>query len=215
MGWLREEARHLSGELLNNDKLSVAKLISSVTSIPDNIQLNMTYTDPVTGKNTTCWDHCPLSTDSKVGGQDFVFTAGARNMTGLQMQLKTWIGAGAGLSSVELLSPGKLFHLECWGPELIFQVPSLLHLLMVIPVFVQARVHLQYRLQETGHKAQYIPLSQLRRPTTLKPKSLAHPLITLPSHFTHKSPRQDITKSTYPSPLVLKLKIAVVGQQSI
>jgi hypothetical protein len=85
--------------------------MSSLTTIPDNIQLNMTYTDPITGKNATCWDHCPLSVDKAVGAQDFVFTDGPRNMTGLQMQLKTWIGAGAGLSSVELLSPGTCFPL--------------------------------------------------------------------------------------------------------
>jgi hypothetical protein len=71
----------------------------------------MTYTDPLTGKNATCWEHCPLSVDPKFGAQDFIFTEGPRNMTGLQMQLKTWIGAGAGLSSVELLSPGEQLNL--------------------------------------------------------------------------------------------------------
>lgn len=68
----------------------------------------MTYTDPVTGKNETCWDHCPLSTESSISAQDYIFTTGPRNLTGLQMQLKTWIGDGAGLSSVQLLSDGAL-----------------------------------------------------------------------------------------------------------
>ena len=79
----------------------------SITSLPDYTQLNMTYTDPVTGKNATCWEHCPLSTDSSIAAQDFIFTAGARNLTGLQMELKQWIGNGAGLSSVQLLSEGE------------------------------------------------------------------------------------------------------------
>lgn len=66
----------------------------------------MTYTDPATGKNGTCTSHCPLYTDSSIAGQDFVFTDGTRNLTGFQMQLKEWMGDGAGLSSVELLTDG-------------------------------------------------------------------------------------------------------------
>lgn len=72
----------------------------------------MTYTD-ASGKNATCWEHCPLSTDPTVSAQDFIFTLGARNLTGLQIQLKTWIGSGAGLSSVQLLSEGE--HLSGLG----------------------------------------------------------------------------------------------------
>lgn len=77
-----------------------------MTSLPDNTQLNMTYTDPKTGQNATCWEHCPLYTDSSIAAQDFLFTAGSRSLTGLQLELKTWIGDGAGLSSVQLLSDG-------------------------------------------------------------------------------------------------------------
>lgn len=77
-----------------------------VTALPDDVQLNMTYTDPATGKTETCWEHCPLYTNSSISAQDFLFTAGVQNMTGLQMQLKTWIGDGAGLSSVQVLSEG-------------------------------------------------------------------------------------------------------------
>jgi hypothetical protein len=88
-------------------------LTRSITSLPDNTQLNMTYTDPTTGKNETCWEYCPLYTDSSIGAQDFVFTAGTRSMTGLQMQLKGWIGNGAALSSVQLLSDGECGCLRC------------------------------------------------------------------------------------------------------
>lgn len=66
----------------------------------------MTYTDPVTGQNQTCAEHCPLSTDPSIGAQDFLFTNGVRNMTGLKMQLKEWTGEGAGMSSIQLLSDG-------------------------------------------------------------------------------------------------------------
>jgi hypothetical protein len=79
----------------------------SITSLPDYTQLNMTYTDPLTGRNETCWSHCPLSTDPNIAAQDYLFTAGPRNLTGLQMQLKGWIGDGAGLSSLQLLSEGE------------------------------------------------------------------------------------------------------------
>lgn len=78
-----------------------------ITSLPDNTQLNMTYTDPTTGKNETCWEHCPLSSDPTVGGQDFVFTDGPRSLTGLQLQLKEWTGDGPGLSGLQLLSEGE------------------------------------------------------------------------------------------------------------
>jgi hypothetical protein len=81
-------------------------LITSLTSIPDNLELKMTYTDPKTGKNETCDAWCPLYTDSSIEAQDFVFTDGSRNMTGMQMQLKEWQGKGAALSWVQLLSDG-------------------------------------------------------------------------------------------------------------
>lgn len=85
-------------------------LTPSLTSIPDNLELKMTYTDPKTGKNETCDAWCPLYTDSSIEAQDFVFTDGSRNMTGMQMQLKEWQGDGAALSWVQLLSDGT-FHM--------------------------------------------------------------------------------------------------------
>lgn len=85
-------------------------LTRSFKSTPDNAQLSLTYTDPATGQNKTCTDRCPLSTDPNVSAQDFIFTNGPKELTGLQMQLKEWIGAGAGLSSVQLLSDGSSYH---------------------------------------------------------------------------------------------------------
>ncbi|WWC62520.1 uncharacterized protein I303_105116 [Kwoniella dejecticola CBS 10117] len=76
------------------------------TSLPDYQELNMTYTDPKTGKNETCTDHCPLYTDSSISAQDFIFTQGVHNLTGFEIQLKEWTGDGAALGSVSLLTDG-------------------------------------------------------------------------------------------------------------
>lgn len=84
------------------------QLTGSITSIPDNEELTMTYTDPESGQNKTCDSHCPLSTDKGIQAQDFMFQGGVRNMTGFKMQLKGWTGSGAGLNSVQLLSDGTL-----------------------------------------------------------------------------------------------------------
>ena len=83
------------------------QLTSRFTSTPDNTLLSLTYTDPSTGRNETCTNSCPLSTDPDLGVQDFIFTNGAREMTGYNMDISAWIGAGAGLSSVQLLSDGE------------------------------------------------------------------------------------------------------------
>nr|XP_031864237.1 uncharacterized protein CI109_000149 [Kwoniella shandongensis]KAA5531309.1 hypothetical protein CI109_000149 [Kwoniella shandongensis] len=77
-----------------------------LTIAPQWVELNMTYTDPKTGKNETCQTHCPLYTDPSISGQDFIFTDGTQNFTGFEMQLKEWIGDGVGLSSVSLLTDG-------------------------------------------------------------------------------------------------------------
>ena len=78
----------------------------SITSAPDNSVISLTYKDS-SGANQTCTDSCPLSVDSKVSAQDFVFTNGAMSLTGLNIHLKEWQGDGAGLSSVQLLSDGE------------------------------------------------------------------------------------------------------------
>ncbi|KAK8858611.1 hypothetical protein IAR55_002840 [Kwoniella newhampshirensis] len=77
-----------------------------ITIAPEWVELNMTYTDPKTGKNETCQTHCPLYTDPTISGQDFIFTDGTQNFTGFEMQLKEWIGDGVALSSVALLTDG-------------------------------------------------------------------------------------------------------------
>ncbi|WVN85113.1 uncharacterized protein L203_100255 [Cryptococcus depauperatus CBS 7841] len=76
------------------------------TVLPSYTELSLTYTNPSTGQTETCTTHCPLYTDPSISGQDFIFTNGALNFTGFQMQLKGWMGGGAGLGSVSLLSEG-------------------------------------------------------------------------------------------------------------
>lgn len=78
----------------------------SVVSIPDDTQLSLTYVDPITGSNATCTLDCPLSTDSSVQAQDFLFTDGARDLTGFQVYLEGWTGEGPGLHRLQLLSSG-------------------------------------------------------------------------------------------------------------
>lgn len=76
-----------------------------VFTIPDNTQQTLTYTDPATGNNATCSSSCPLSTNSSISAQDFLF-ASSQSITGFQVLLEGWIGDGAGLHRLELLSSG-------------------------------------------------------------------------------------------------------------
>lgn len=75
-----------------------------MTSIPDNQVLTLTYNTPGTDETNTCSDNCPLSTDPSVAFQDFLFTGDS--ITGVQLNLKEWNGAGAGLHLLQLLSDG-------------------------------------------------------------------------------------------------------------
>ncbi|VDB95910.1 unnamed protein product [Peniophora sp. CBMAI 1063] len=78
----------------------------SVTTIPDNAVRTLTYLDPATQQNKTCTDACPLGTDSSVLYQDFVFADGQLGITGVQVKLSQWTGAGPGLHIFQLLSSG-------------------------------------------------------------------------------------------------------------
>nr|KIR49806.1 hypothetical protein I312_00898 [Cryptococcus bacillisporus CA1280] len=60
----------------------------------------------VEGRGTTYFCHCPLYINSSISAQDFIFTEGTQNFTGFEMQLKEWVGGGAAISSVALLSDG-------------------------------------------------------------------------------------------------------------
>ncbi|KAJ3498538.1 hypothetical protein NMY22_g19593 [Coprinellus aureogranulatus] len=77
----------------------------SVTTIPDNGVQSLQYVDPTTGENRTCSSNCPLSTDSSVPFQDFLFS-GPQAITGVQIKLNGFTGASAGLHYLQLLSSG-------------------------------------------------------------------------------------------------------------
>ncbi|KAL4078498.1 cortical protein marker for cell polarity-domain-containing protein [Scleroderma yunnanense] len=77
----------------------------SVTSIPDNTVQTLSYVDPSTGENLTCTDPCPLSTDSSILYQDFLFTSPV-TLSGIQITLSKWTGTAPGLHMMQLLSSG-------------------------------------------------------------------------------------------------------------
>ena len=78
---------------------------SSLTTIPDNTVRTLTYVNPSTGSNQTCTENCPLLTDSSILYQDFLFQQ-STGITGFQLKLSQWRGAGPGLHILQLLSSG-------------------------------------------------------------------------------------------------------------
>ncbi|KAK7035276.1 hypothetical protein VNI00_012043 [Paramarasmius palmivorus] len=77
----------------------------SVTTIPDNNVQTLKYLDPVTNQNVTCSDPCPLSTDSSILYQDFLFPSDL-SITGVQIKLSQWTGSSPGLHIAQILSSG-------------------------------------------------------------------------------------------------------------
>ncbi|GAA5897776.1 Rax2p [Sporobolomyces salmoneus] len=80
----------------------------SLVSIPDNQVLELTYsTDPSnpSAGTSTCSDNCILAHNSSIPYQDFLFPEGT-TMTGFQLNVNGWYGAGGGLHLIQLLSQG-------------------------------------------------------------------------------------------------------------
>ncbi|GAA6004226.1 Rax2p [Rhodotorula paludigena] len=80
----------------------------SVVSIPDNQVLELTYaSNPYdsTSELATCSDNCPLAHDPAIPYQDFLFPEGT-SLTGFQLNIFGWYGAGGGLHLLQLLSDG-------------------------------------------------------------------------------------------------------------
>lgn len=78
------------------------------TALPINGIMNFTYTDPDTGEDGLfCDARCPLSSNTSVPYQDFVFwnTVG---MSAFTVDVSDWYGAGGGLDGIELFQNGKL-----------------------------------------------------------------------------------------------------------
>ncbi|KAF8513096.1 cortical protein marker for cell polarity-domain-containing protein [Hysterangium stoloniferum] len=78
----------------------------SVLTIPDNQPLTFNYVDPITLSNKSCSESCPLGTDPSVLYQDFLFNGVPQSLTGVQITLTQWKGAGSGLHILQLLSSG-------------------------------------------------------------------------------------------------------------
>lgn len=83
-------------------------LLYRVVSIPGSVVQTFTYlsdpTDPDSPTTTCDWE-CPLSNDSSVLYEDFLFQSGT-NITGFQIDLDGYYGNGAGLHQLTLLSTG-------------------------------------------------------------------------------------------------------------
>ncbi|KAK0212989.1 cortical protein marker for cell polarity-domain-containing protein [Desarmillaria ectypa] len=78
----------------------------SVITIPDNTVRTLRYLDPTTNENVTCTDPCPLSTDSSLLYQDFLFEENSLSITGVEVKLSEWTGNAPGLHIFQLLSSG-------------------------------------------------------------------------------------------------------------
>jgi len=85
-----------------------------LVSIPDNQVLELTYatdlSDPSAG-TATCSDNCILAHNSSIPYQDFLFPEGT-TMTGFQLNVNGWYGAGGGLHLIQLLSEGSYAYAD-------------------------------------------------------------------------------------------------------
>lgn len=80
----------------------------SVVSIPDDQVLELTYaSDPSDPSSplVTCSSDCPLAHNESIPYQDFLFPEGT-SLTGFQLNIFGWYGAGGGLHLLQLLSEG-------------------------------------------------------------------------------------------------------------
>ncbi len=63
--------------------------------------MNFTYIDPATGRNQSCTNQCPLSSDKNVPFQDFHFV-NVIGMASFRIDISDWFGSGGGLDGIEL-----------------------------------------------------------------------------------------------------------------
>ena len=75
------------------------------TALPIDGIMNLTYTDPSTGKNASCDARCPLSDDPNVTFQDFSFV-NVIGMSAFQIDISEWYGKGGGLDGIEIFQDG-------------------------------------------------------------------------------------------------------------
>ncbi|KAH6998257.1 cortical protein marker for cell polarity-domain-containing protein [Ilyonectria sp. MPI-CAGE-AT-0026] len=68
-------------------------------AFPINGIMNLTYTDPGTGKNQTCTSECPLSDEKEYQDFHFINEVG---MDQFSIAISDWYGSGGGLAGIEL-----------------------------------------------------------------------------------------------------------------
>lgn len=81
------------------------------TALPSKGIMNLTYTDPSTGKESVCDARCPLSDDPSIQHQDFRFV-NVVGMNGFQIDVSDWYGKGGGLNGIELFQNGDDISVE-------------------------------------------------------------------------------------------------------
>ena len=74
-----------------------------ITALPIDGILNLTYSDPVSGRTLNCDARCPLPTGSNATYQDYT-CVNVIGVTGFRLDISEWVGAGGGLNSLEVFT---------------------------------------------------------------------------------------------------------------
>ncbi|KAF7730690.1 hypothetical protein EC973_001639 [Apophysomyces ossiformis] len=83
----------------------------SVIGMPSNVNLNLSYFDPISANTMTCSTNCTLSDDPSIAYQDFK-VLDPKMHSGLRISISSWYGAGGGLNSVEIFQSEIFVHAD-------------------------------------------------------------------------------------------------------
>lgn len=75
------------------------------TAFPIDGIMNFTYVDPETNQNMSCTSECPLSSNSSVEYQEFVFVNQV-GMNEFRIDISEYYGSGGGLNGIEIFQDG-------------------------------------------------------------------------------------------------------------
>jgi hypothetical protein len=92
-------------KLFNTDFQGRGTKTFRFTALPDGGILNLTYTDPTSGRPAFCDAQCPLP-EGNTTAQDFSFV-NVVGMNAFRIDISDWWGAGAGLNGIQLFQDGK------------------------------------------------------------------------------------------------------------
>ncbi|KAH5034132.1 hypothetical protein HBI75_097950 [Parastagonospora nodorum] len=87
-------------KLYNTDNDGRGTKTFRFTALPDGGIMNMTYTDPSTGRQAFCDARCPLP-QGNTTAQDFTFV-NVVGMNSFRLDISEWYGSGAGLNGIQL-----------------------------------------------------------------------------------------------------------------